>query len=45
VAPNDDVDIDVHELITEYQHQIRQHDKYIQEFGQDPPHLMERPQF
>jgi phosphoketolase len=45
VAPNDDVDINVHELITEYHHQIKQHSKYIEEFGQDPAHLTERPTF
>lgn len=45
VAPNDDIDIDVHDLVTEYHHQIREHEKYIQKYGTDPSYVSERPQF
>lgn len=45
VAPNDDVDIDVHNLITNYRHQIKEHEKYIMRHGEDPAHFSERPTF
>ncbi|KAG2180470.1 hypothetical protein INT44_003474 [Umbelopsis vinacea] len=45
VAPNDDVDVDVHNLISSYRHQIREHEKYISQHGEDPAHFSERPKF
>ncbi|KAK9727853.1 hypothetical protein K7432_001525 [Basidiobolus ranarum] len=39
------VDVDVHLLISRYQHEIRQHEKYILEHGIDPEGLTARPKF
>ena len=37
--------IRAHELISLYKHKIREHDKYIEKYGKDPEHLMDKPEF
>jgi len=39
------VSVNGHMLITGYQHEITEHNSYIEQFGKDPDHLMERPTF
>ena len=37
--------IRAHELISLYKHKIIEHDKYIEKYGKDPEHLMDKPEF
>lgn len=37
--------IRTHELISLYKHKIVEHDKYIEKYGKDPEHLMDKPEF
>lgn len=39
------VSLDGHRLISMYQHKIKEHIRYIQEFGKDPDHLWDVPKF
>ena len=34
-----------HSLISTYQHELRQHEKYTVEHGEDPPELAQKPMF
>jgi phosphoketolase len=42
---NQVVGVSAHSIITDLQHRIREHHKYINANGVDPPHLMDRPTF
>ena len=39
------VQLDAHAMISQYQHRIRDHTKYIEEHGRDPDGLYDRPSF
>lgn len=45
VLPHEAVNIKARTLISNYKHAIREHEKYIQLHGTDPPELAEKPKF
>lgn len=45
VLPHEAVNIKARTLISNYQHVIREHEKYIEQNGTDPAELAEKPSF
>lgn len=45
VLPHEAVNIKARTLISNYQHAIREHERYIEQHGTDPAELAEKPRF